>query len=117
MTLPSVVDLIAKEDDHSVAESRWGLMMWLLNIDKDSLSKIRTSADSKYIRVVNLTLQFLSSVRKIWAELMLEEYPYGDLLQYFIYQSNRTQSCQLIQLNQTQFVAQKRSLKTAPTLQ
>lgn len=64
VTLPSLKELIVQEDESSFDSQRWFLLQWLLGVDEEKISKIRTSTDSKFIRVVSLTLEFLLSVRK-----------------------------------------------------
>lgn len=64
VTLPSLKELIVQEDDTSFNSQRWLLLQWLLGVNEEKISEIRTSTQSKFIRVVSLTLEYLLSVRK-----------------------------------------------------
>lgn len=63
LRLPSLLELIVKENDEQFNDSRWALFQWLVNIGTESISKIKDSSDSKHIRLVRFTLKLLSEVR------------------------------------------------------
>lgn len=64
LSFPSVKELIVDENDEQFTDLRWSLFQWLINSDAETISKIRTSSDSKYIRIVRFTLKLLLSVSK-----------------------------------------------------
>lgn len=65
MVLPTLKGLIVQEDDTSFDSDRWILLQWLLGVDENEISAIKESADSKFIRVVTLTVKFLLLVSVI----------------------------------------------------
>lgn len=65
MVLPTLKDIIVQEDDTSFDMDRWFLLQWLLDVDENEISAIKESADSKFIRVVTLTVKFLLLVSVI----------------------------------------------------
>ncbi|XP_055304268.1 uncharacterized protein LOC129569458 [Sitodiplosis mosellana] len=59
MPLPSLENLIMREDVSSFDESRWSLFGWILELNEECISAIKSSIDSKYIRAVLFTLRLL----------------------------------------------------------
>ncbi|XP_055326141.1 uncharacterized protein LOC129579977 [Sitodiplosis mosellana] len=59
MPLPSLKELLVEEDNMRFDNSRWSLFKWLIGLNEESISDIRSSNDSKFIRIVSLTLTFL----------------------------------------------------------
>lgn len=62
MDSPSFKDLIIQEDDEKFTDFRWSFFTWLLDIDDESLAKIKKSSDSKHIRLVLFTQKILLKV-------------------------------------------------------
>ncbi|XP_055326138.1 uncharacterized protein LOC129579974 [Sitodiplosis mosellana] len=61
LALPTLNDLIIEEDNQQFAEPRWSLLQWLLDLDGKDITSIKKACDSKYIRIVLITLKFLLS--------------------------------------------------------
>ncbi|XP_031619155.1 uncharacterized protein LOC116338187 [Contarinia nasturtii] len=68
MELSPVENLICNENDPTFDEERWSLLRWLLSLNKDIVAKIMTSDETKFIKIVSLTTEFLLKHRIISAE-------------------------------------------------
>lgn len=62
VALPSLKNLMMQDTVSIYNPYKWSLLQWLLGVSDDVISEFRTSANSKFIRVVNLTLKFLITV-------------------------------------------------------
>lgn len=60
--LSSTQQIIMDESNKEFDEARWSLFKWILDFDIETISNIKASNDSKYLRIVQFTLNFLLSV-------------------------------------------------------
>lgn len=62
--LPLTYELIAIPENNDYDEYRWSLLAWVLNLDRNLISKIRRINQPKNIKVVIISLQYLFQVKK-----------------------------------------------------
>lgn len=60
--MPTLNQLILDENDVTFDDARFSLLIWLLDTDEEVITQFKTSKQSKYIRIVRLTLNLLTTV-------------------------------------------------------